>query len=263
MSVWQLFTTLGVSAENAVGAYLGQGYRPPQWGFLSPGATQLIYLKTNINGYFFDAVLRADHNTSLRITEHPVQTGAALTDHSFQIPARLTLEIGMSDVMDSFLQGQYTPGAGKSVSAYQTFLALQSARTPLTVVTRLNTYTNMLIRNIDTPDTNKTYYGLRATISLKQILMAYVATQAAVPAAAQQQSVAQTVKGSTQPTTNAANGLSIPSSSSTASSSVGANSPAPTTTQLSNPAAAFQQGAAYGESVTGTSSAPADMVNTN
>lgn len=150
------------------------GYRPPQWG-APPDEEQQVYVRTNMAGYFFDAVIREEHVSTLRITEHPVQNGASITDHAYQVPSRLTLEIGMSDVMDTYIPGQYEGGYdGKSVYAYQTFKALQMERVPFTVVTRLDVYENMLIEQIVSPVDNTTPYGLKCIIMLRQIIMAKV-----------------------------------------------------------------------------------------
>ena len=37
---------------------------------------QLVGIKTNIGGYFFDAYLKVNHNKTLKVTEHPVEEGA-------------------------------------------------------------------------------------------------------------------------------------------------------------------------------------------
>jgi hypothetical protein len=172
-------------------------FRPPQWD-----SNESVYIKTYIseevvvnNGepanyvpaggtdeltvtgrqtvnYFFDAVLKADHQQALRITEHPVQTGANITDHAYIEPAMLVLEIGMSDAMDRYIAGQYRSNPSKSVSAYETLLELQAKRQPLTVTTRLRKYDNMLIQNINSSDNVNSYYGVKAIVVFKQIIIA-------------------------------------------------------------------------------------------
>ena len=169
-------------------------YRPSQWS--EPQLTYIVDSKGNF--YFFDAVVRTEHFRSLRITEHPVQTGANLSDHSFQMPAHLSLEIGMSDAMDSYQPGQYQSGlASKSVNAYQAFLGLQLARLPVTITTRLDTYENMIIEQISAPDDVKTRYGLKAVITLKQIITAVVSN---TKISANPQANQQTNVGPVQPT---------------------------------------------------------------
>jgi hypothetical protein len=127
--------------------------------------------------YVFDAVLQVEHTQEMQVTEHPVQTGANIVDHAFAKPARIVMDIGMSDVMSSYILGQWTGAASKSVNAYQTLLALEVARTPVTINTRLKKYSNMLLTSIHVKDDNKTKFGLRATLVFQQLFMAVLNTQ--------------------------------------------------------------------------------------
>ena len=138
---------------------------------------QLVLVKTNIGGLFFDAVLNVSTEHPMTITSHPVQSGANLSDHAFREPVKISMEVAVSDAMDSMVPGQYVGGYTKSTSAYRTLIALQATRTPLRVLTRLNRYDNMLIQSISVNDDVKTLYGLRATVQLQEVMMATVATE--------------------------------------------------------------------------------------
>lgn len=127
--------------------------------------------------YVFDAVIRAHHNQSLQITEHPIQVGANISDHAYLMPFRLSLEIGVSDAMDAYAAGMWSGSQSKSVAAYQTLLALQAARVFITVSTRLKTYTNMMIESISPEEDLRTVASLRATITFKQVFTVAVALQ--------------------------------------------------------------------------------------
>jgi len=127
---------------------------------------------TSEKNYFFDAYLKIDHQRRLTVTEHPVQTGANISDHAYLMPAVVVMEIGMSDAMDAYESGQFQGDTSKSVSAYKTLERLHEARIPLTVVTRLGKYENMIIEDIHAPDEAKTQYGLKVTVTFKQIIMA-------------------------------------------------------------------------------------------
>lgn len=157
-------------------------WQPVQWKGLSSDEATLIGIKTGIydgnnsHYYFFDAVFHETHTSSLRMTEHPVQTGANIVDHAYMMPLKLSLEIGMSDAMQSLVTSEWEGSYTKSVSAYQTLKTLQSNRLPLLVHTRLNKYENMVIDTITADDTYKTYGGLRATISMTQLLVGVIAT---------------------------------------------------------------------------------------
>jgi len=137
---------------------------------------ETIYVATNIAGYFFDAFLQMDHESSLTITSHPVETGASISDHAFVNPAQLTMQIGMSDAAHALSVDQFAQGPSRSVNAFQILQELQRQRIPLQVATRLKIYKNMLIETISAPDDYKTLYGLRATVAMKEVLVATVRT---------------------------------------------------------------------------------------
>ena len=132
---------------------------------------QLIGIKTNIAGYFFDAFLKLDHERRLTITDHPVEEGANITDHAFVEPKAVSIEIGMSDVCSSFVGGQFTQRFSRSVSAYDTLEKMQADRIPVSIHTKLATYHNMLVENITAPDDYITRHGLRATVFFREIIV--------------------------------------------------------------------------------------------
>lgn len=172
--------------------------------------------------YVFDAVLLLDHEQRLEKTAHPVQTGGVISSHAYVMPARVSLDIGMSDVMDAYSTstglannasstgGSVTPastatftgnpyggsGKGKSVSAYQTMLTLQAQRVPLTVVTRLRTYNNMVVTSVAPQESGKTVAGLRMRVDFEEIFTASTTT---APASARPDSTATTGLGTVNP----------------------------------------------------------------
>lgn len=141
-----------------------------------PEFQKLIYLKTNVAGYFFDAFLSIDHTSKLNITEHPIESGANVSDHAFLEPKELTMEIGMSDCMKSIVSGQFKKGNSRSVTAYRTLIELQAQKVPLQIYTRLGIYRNMLIETISAPDDYKTRYGLNVTVTFREVFIAKTQT---------------------------------------------------------------------------------------
>lgn len=134
------------------------------------------YFDTGTEKLIFDAIFSTQHDTSLSITEHPVQSGASISDHAYEEAAKLTFDIGMSDVMQSYIPGQFSDNNSRSISAYAKLRELQSLRLPVSVVTKLDSYSNMLVETISTVEDNKTTYGLRATVTLKQVFVVNVNT---------------------------------------------------------------------------------------
>lgn len=134
------------------------------------------YFDTGKEHLVFDAIFTAEHDTSITITSHPVQTGSNIADHAFDEPTELNFEIGMSDVMQSFMPGQFSDGSSRSISAYHKLRELQKQKIPITVVTKLNTYNNMMVENIMATEDDKTTFGLRASVTLKEIFVVNVMT---------------------------------------------------------------------------------------
>jgi len=164
------------------------GYRSPL-PYQLPALDELIFVKTNVGGYFFDAFFKINHTLSVKATEHPVMTGANITDHSYIEPNQLNMDIGMSDAMRDLVQGQFgTNGAAydrftrqpislsRSVEAAKLLRQIATQRIPLQVVTRLRVYQNMLITGIVEDDDYTKLYGWRASVTFKEILVANVKT---------------------------------------------------------------------------------------
>lgn len=174
-------------------------WRPPQWSkpamvsIIAPLGAQVssaVVQQTSVGlsqvsapvfsgpvTYVFDAVLALEHDQTLTKTHHPVQTGASISSHAYIEPAQLVLNVLMSDVAASYVGGaaNVQPWSGnpsKSVAAYQQMLTLQAARIPLTVVTRLRTYYNMLILKVSPREDDRTITGARFRIEFEQIFIA-------------------------------------------------------------------------------------------
>lgn len=167
----------------------------------------LLSPKTSIGGYVFDVYTSINHNMASTITSHPTQFGANISDHKFDEPNQLTFQIGMSDASQDLIAGQFKQNSigksllkagitaffgfdtkkniaksllkdikssiseSRSVNAFNTLNTLKILGVPLTCVTRLKTYDNMIIQSITADDTNETKYGLRVTVTLREILI--------------------------------------------------------------------------------------------
>lgn len=153
-------------------------------GYISPNVTDtsglsydaMLYCKTNIGGYFFDGFSKVVHSRQVEITENPVETGASIVDHAYVKPAEVTITVLMSDVHQSMVAGQFSGGYSRSVSAWTILTKLQEDRIPMSVLTRLGLYSNMLITEIRADDTAETVHGLQADVTLKEIPIARVKT---------------------------------------------------------------------------------------
>jgi hypothetical protein len=182
-----IFSIASTTAENPASILPLIGtWRPPTWNQPAVTAITVPAPAPDPNSgkaldpevLVFDAILRAEHAEENRITDFPIQgsqSGAFVSDHVINLPSRLTLDIGMSDAMDSYYPGQWSSNPSKSVSAYQKLLDLKEAGQILSVTTRLKNFPSMVIESIQTSDTNRTLHGLRAIVTFRQIQIATIA----------------------------------------------------------------------------------------
>lgn len=158
--------------------------------------------KTNgwtIGGLAFDGIMKTEHTAEVKATTYPVQTGAVMTDHAIVLPKVLDIEIMVSDatpgnslsgikttnrllnaVVDfgvrRFLtNGNVVAGNNRSAATYAILKSMVEARVPITVVTRLGTYHNMLLVKLNSPDDVKTQFALHALLHLEEVQVGDVA----------------------------------------------------------------------------------------
>ncbi|MBU9842180.1 hypothetical protein J1780_19720 [Rahnella aceris] len=122
-----------------------------------------------------DVVVSEKHQDALEITEHPVEIGAPVSDHSYKRPAEITMEIGFSGG-GSLLDFADTSAIGISLGAspkeiYQQILDLQASRIPFDVTTGKRQYSNMLIRAIDVTTDRTSENVLMCVLTLREVII--------------------------------------------------------------------------------------------
>lgn len=151
-------------------------------------------MKMKIGNLVIDAVLKTDHTTSLLITDHPVEKGSDITDHAQKQPKQLTIEIGFTDSGMMYGEGRN----GRSVNAYQALVAIQESREPFPLSTRLFNYKNMLIESINAGDDYTTMNALKATLTLREVIIVDTATVGVTGRSSDPQTTDSTNSGSQQ-----------------------------------------------------------------
>lgn len=107
-------------------------------------------------------VIREKPLSELEITEIPVEFGAAITDHAYPLPKRVTLDIADNG----------------GAATFNALVRFQESRVPFTLVTGLSVFRNMLIKRIE-PDRDKDFSTtFRATVDLQEIIIVETARAA-------------------------------------------------------------------------------------
>ena len=184
-----------VGASGLLGGTSGP-YRPSLWGQIlmtsltvpaqsntsmtqdsSNGTIQVTHAESTSQVFVFDGYESADHNLKAVKTRKPTQTGSAITDHVYLEPRTVSLVIRMDESMDSYMPGQWSGAGTKSVNAFLALKSMWQNRTGLTVTTRLDTYQNMIITDLHTVDDANSTFGLRAVVTLEEIVFAQISSQ--------------------------------------------------------------------------------------
>ena len=167
-------------------------------GVLSGIATDigsiLFTANRSIAGIIPDVTVREEGRDELEITRHPVETGAAITDHAFKQPASLSLELGWSNsnlsaaLAQGLLSGtipDLSLGNQRVRQIYEQLLAIQASRVPFQVVTGKRLYQNMLLESLAISTDASTENALMVSATCREIII--VSTQAAtIPPMSQQ-----------------------------------------------------------------------------
>ena len=163
----------------------------------------LITLTTQgkIGDVTIQATLQEVAGDSLQLTEHPIEFGAAITDHAYKRPAEVTLSCAWSNSFSDLfevaavaaLNGSNVLGSNYASAVYSQLLALQEKREPFTIVTTKRLYENMQIVDLQCTTDNQTSNILKVDIRCRQLLLVY--TQATtLPSRSNQADAASTAE---------------------------------------------------------------------
>lgn len=117
----------------------------------------------SIGGIIPDVVIEETHRDSLIITQHPVEKGAAITDHAFLRPAEVEMRCGFSNASHG--------DAGYARAVYDALRRLQASRQPFSVYTGKRAYRDMLIADLGVTTEARTENVLAVAVRLQQIII--------------------------------------------------------------------------------------------
>lgn len=120
----------------------------------------------SIGNLDIDCTIREQGTDVYTPTNHPVEQGAAITDHVYRNPSQLVMEIGFSN------SSAQAGGSNDYVNqTYADLLAMQGDRLPLTIVTGKRTYQNMIITSLAVTTDETTEAILACTVTCREIII--------------------------------------------------------------------------------------------
>lgn len=102
-----------------------------------------------------NCILSEKHTSEVEITGNPIETGAEVNDHAYIKPKQVILEIADRN----------------AAVIFNTLVRFQESRVPFYLVTGLSVYKDMLIQAIDATRDKTHSTVLRATVTLRQVII--------------------------------------------------------------------------------------------
>ena len=127
----------------------------------SVGSLLLAGKGRTIMGLFADETVEEKHKDELKITEHPTEAGAAISDHVYKETPELTMKVGWSESagkLNGYVGNTALGGATSLVAVYESIQTLQKTKLPLIVSTGKRLYTNMLIKSLSCTTDNTLFW---------------------------------------------------------------------------------------------------------
>lgn len=133
-----------------------------------------------IDSISFDVTIEETGTDTVTMTSHPIEKGAAVTDHVYKDPVLLAVRAGSSNS---------SPDAGGDdgyvVALYEQLLDLQATRLPFSVITGKRAYENMIFASLAVTTDAESEAALFATMSFKEAIIVSTQTTTLPPTANQ------------------------------------------------------------------------------
>lgn len=135
----------------------------------------------SIGGITMDITLEETGVDEMAVTEHPVEQSAAISDHAYKKPARLTIRAACSNSsLAALLSPTYV------IDTYNKLLALQAGAKLFTVVTGKRTYKNMLMTSLSITTDKRYETTLMVTAVFQELIIVQTSvTAVSAPASSQ------------------------------------------------------------------------------
>ncbi|MBB3811465.1 phage baseplate protein [Pseudochelatococcus contaminans] len=135
-----------------------------------------------------NVVIEEIHRDDLIVTDHPVEKGAAISDHAFKRPEEVELRCGWSNSVAGY--------EGYVDEVYEELLALQESRQPFSVSTGKRQYDDMLLSSLIVTTDASSEYALMVIARCRRVLI--VSTQTTASKSADYYAQPQKMLGVTQ-----------------------------------------------------------------
>lgn len=125
----------------------------------------------NIDELNPDVSLSETHNSSVLITDHPIESGSSISDHKIKKPITLSVTAIISDTplgISGLFQIPTDPSLSRE--GWERLLEMQKKDFPITVITGLKAYKNMQFESLVANRNSGNVGGITFTAKMKEIV---------------------------------------------------------------------------------------------
>lgn len=159
----------------------------------SVGSLLLAGRGRTIMGLFADVTVEEKHKDELKITEHPTEVGAPISDHAYKEPPELQMKVGWSESagkLNGLVGNTILSEITGLIAVYETLQQLQNNAVLLVISTGKRLYSNMLIKSLSCTTDLQSENSLMIDITFKKVII--VSTSETVVAVENQKDPAST-----------------------------------------------------------------------
>lgn len=121
-----------------------------------------------------DVTISEVHDDEVTVTQHPVDTGAAISDHAIVQPASVTCVFGWSDssrALNSALDGSILKGMQTSKDVYDRLVELKNQRSLLRLSTGKRKYPSVVITKLKVSTTVDTESAAIIEVTFQEVFL--------------------------------------------------------------------------------------------
>jgi hypothetical protein len=121
-----------------------------------------------------DVTISEVHDDEVTVTQHPVDTGAAISDHAIVQPASVTCVFGWSDssrALNSALDGSILKGMQTSKDVYDRLVELKNQRALLRLSTGKRKYPSVVITKLKVSTTVDTESAAVIEVTFQEVFL--------------------------------------------------------------------------------------------
>jgi hypothetical protein len=129
-------------------------------------------VQTQIAELVLDASLEEASSMKSKVTKYPVENGSIISDHIVNEPVEVTIKGFVSNhpiIPSDTVSLTTAPVLKRASAAYFDLLSIRSKRQPVTIITGLDVFRNMVMESLEIPRSAQTGDSLEFTASFTQI----------------------------------------------------------------------------------------------